>query len=320
MSPRPTARNYRVNRMPLTSAANHSQDGVHTYTGTINAEMVAVTPLHVGSGRGNFFTVDGHLTIPGSSLKGAIRSLFEIITYSCFPEQRGGASAGCSSEGGGYCPACQVFGGEGFMGRLFFHPSQVADNIETTTLKVPISSRAPTIQPGSGRRIFENRSPATVNKRRVEFLPAGTRLDLTIEFRSLASEELGLLLIVLGQDPAAPLYLKMGGVKAHGYGQVHIENLVVTRENAIRFEQYDAPPGDQMTADELIECIDAGKADTARFYADGHADVVRALADNTDNGGNGDDDPDPPASVRPEAQDYWQQMQDLWASRDDEGE
>lgn len=316
------AQSYRVNRMPLTWASDHSRDIEEALTGTLKATMVAVTPLHVGNGQGSFFRVDHQLTVPASSLKGAIRSQFELLTYSCFPEQRHGAMHACNSDDNHYCPACQLFGGEGYMGRLFFYPSPVDANTRVEEKGVPISPhRAPTIQHGSGRRIFENRAPREGHQRWVEFLPVGVSLPLQIDFRNLTCDELGLLLITLGQDAAAPLSLKLGGVKAHGYGQIRIDGLTISLKNVNRFKSYGGDSDREMAADELQECIGRAKADHTRFYLNGYRDVIDALSRGTSEApGLEQDEGTVEHEVSPEAEDIMRLIQKRWASQEDEDE
>ena len=54
-------------------------DGV---SGTINVQMKAVTPFCVRSANGNNCMINNSFFVPGTSLKGMIRSVFEIITMS----------------------------------------------------------------------------------------------------------------------------------------------------------------------------------------------------------------------------------------------
>ena len=55
-----------------------------SYTGYLDLEIMAKTPLFIGSKAQDpeFFSIDGKPTIPGSSLRGMIRSVFQLLTWS----------------------------------------------------------------------------------------------------------------------------------------------------------------------------------------------------------------------------------------------
>lgn len=52
------------------------------YSGKIKVDFKALTPFCVKGADGNGVNTDGHYFVPGTSLKGMIRSVFEIMTYS----------------------------------------------------------------------------------------------------------------------------------------------------------------------------------------------------------------------------------------------
>lgn len=231
---------------PIEDLQAHAVIGLsdELHTGSIFGIITAQTPIHVGTGQSasRFFTVSSVPTIPGSSLKGAIRSLFELITYSCFPHQDSGPYQRCAENKptSEFCPACKVFGGLGYAGRLYFHPAKPPTATQTIVIGVPIQpARSPISDPGTTRRVFEHVPLDTSNQRSVEVLDTGTELNFRLDFRSMRTDELGLLLIVLGQDPNAPIYPKVGALKAHGYGVVKITMSSIKTWQRQSFQEYE---------------------------------------------------------------------------------
>ncbi len=216
--------------------------GERLLSGRLTAVLICVTPLHVSSGKPKdnpnspspFFRRGDRLVVPGSSLKGTFRSLFEAITRSCLtlpPNDKKRRSVpeayiGCSVEDDrGFCPACRVFGGLGYQGRVFFSDAVVLGSpqpyLET------INQRWSPRRFHLGRRIYLHRDPVGLNptkEEQIEVLPEKTQLRMEMSFSHLTQEELGLLLIALGQDrdPPKRMVVKLGGAKAAGYGAVRV--------------------------------------------------------------------------------------------------
>ena len=104
--------------------------------GKLNITIECATPLHVGSGRLIFYEStetfthsllreNGRITVPGSSFKGMLRSMFEAVTTSCvlfaprtLPTKVG--MLGACNNSSGLCPACSVFGKLSYKGKLIF--------------------------------------------------------------------------------------------------------------------------------------------------------------------------------------------------------
>ena len=146
--------------------------------GKLNITVECLTPLHVGSGQliyneqsESFYHAllreNGQITIPGSSFKGMLRSIFEAVTPSCvllapraLPSKVGALSA-CNSNSG-QCPACSVFGRLSYKGKLIFSPFY--------TDASPVIYRLPPLEqpfktyPGASRGKGE-RDPRTGNER-----------------------------------------------------------------------------------------------------------------------------------------------------------
>ena len=116
---------------------SHARFDNQRYSGKIVCLLTVQAPIHIGSGVFELGTDAGYRDyqgvvkglikengipiIPGSSLKGAIRSVAEAISYSCFLERRSGFNP-CQVEKGTdrVCVACRIFGAMGYMGRISF--------------------------------------------------------------------------------------------------------------------------------------------------------------------------------------------------------
>lgn len=128
-----------------------SKEGHHKmhpdrFTGQLSGRMIALQPLHIGNGDlvppttvglpddvplvKAFFHHHHNILIPGSSLKGAVRGLVEALTFSCVNQtgvreiKNDNHLKACSYNArrhqGSLCPACYLFGGMGFAGRVTF--------------------------------------------------------------------------------------------------------------------------------------------------------------------------------------------------------
>ena len=144
--------------------------------GKLNITIECMTPLHVGSGQlmydvksESFYHAllreNEQITIPGSSFKGMLRSIFEAVTPSCvllapraLPLKVGALSA-CNSNSG-LCPACSLFGRLSYKGKLIFSPFYT--DALPVIMKLPqLEQPFKTYPPTSGRE----RDPRTGNER-----------------------------------------------------------------------------------------------------------------------------------------------------------
>ncbi|HHY39244.1 MAG TPA: hypothetical protein GX507_10005, partial [Clostridia bacterium] len=118
----------------------HNQFERGRFTGQLRLSLEVITPLHIGCGsfrlsQGKvaygFYRRNGRPAIPGSSLKGAVRSLAEAASRSCatLPTRNcprledalpRGAGKSCNDESA--CPSCRLFGfvhgRNGYRGRV----------------------------------------------------------------------------------------------------------------------------------------------------------------------------------------------------------
>lgn len=145
----------------------------NTLTGSLTLTFVCEQPIHVGAGVKRMMgthvvraasRVGGALVVPGSSLKGSIRSRYEAITCSCLMRPRQGdkirSSSGiqfaefrrdvldasnfdrCSIRGYDpartpLCSACALFGAPDLRGRVTFNDLRPVSPIESEVAAMP---------------------------------------------------------------------------------------------------------------------------------------------------------------------------------------
>jgi len=275
-------------RVERAKSAGHDSFKRGLLTGTIVGELVALTPVHVASGNveltGNnriplvkaHFRAGGKIAIPGSSLKGAVRSIVEAITRSCVRVQsrtlRDKLPRGfepCEPRDGNalLCPACRLFGAMGYQGQVRFLDASLIQG-KLTTMFTP-SLFAPRTYARvyydcsgtvKGRKFYFHGQPAKGNVP-LEVCDVGSRFRLRVDFANLTDAELGVLLTALGQGNP-PFALKLGGAKPACCGSIEVEIESV--------ETWDIA-GDALSFESSVD-----KADCNRLVNEAKALLVRA--------------------------------------------
>jgi CRISPR/Cas system CSM-associated protein Csm3 (group 7 of RAMP superfamily) len=244
--------------------AGHAEYKPGTVSGTLRGEILARTPLHVASGTLEVTDIPeaplvkahvrsgGRPVIPGSSFKGAIRSIVEAISPSCVRITRARRNQlprnvqGCWDKQD-LCVACRMFGSLGYQGQVRFSDAVLREGMSTRWTEMPAlyapRSRANLyFEQGQvkGRKFYMHGQPATGDTP-VEVCPPGALLEFTVQFENLRPAELGLLLIALGQGEPK-LYPKLGGGKPACYGSIEVQvtELEVFEEIEAAYADYDA--------------------------------------------------------------------------------
>ncbi|MBR8832948.1 MAG: CRISPR-associated protein [Stigonema ocellatum SAG 48.90 = DSM 106950] len=189
--------------------------------------------------------IDQKLSIQGSSLKGCIRSVYEAITRSCLcktkadinqiPDGYRECKINIKKQQVSLCHACQIFGAMDWQGLIDFNDAQ-CENVGFSTGFMPSLYRP---RPDQRRAYFDENGKVAGRKfyyHTVRAIDKGQNQGIAVQqaareytfttqlhFRNLKPEELGTLLIVLGQDPKYPIALKMGGGKPIGMGTMTVE-------------------------------------------------------------------------------------------------
>jgi len=263
----------------------YDQNRLH---GTIYLTLKVQTSLHISTGAvvlgsdiGSKISllktmiqgVDAKLSIQGSSLKGCIRSVYEAITNSTlgaitskYKEKIPTERLPCKNKEK-LCPASRVFGALDWQGLLDFNDAN-CERIGFSTGFMP-SLYAPRpncdayYQRGklAGRKFYYNMSKAIEKGQRdgISVQQAGKEYTFKtqVTFKNLLPEELGTLLIILGQDKKYPMALKVGGGKPIGMGTmtVNVDKINQPQNLKQRYSSYQVSEDDDLTGDKLQQFI-----------------------------------------------------------------
>jgi hypothetical protein len=227
-------------------------------SGTLELTLRTLTPVHVGLGYSDFTkagnqeylaalqaskpvreadAVRRRYLIPGSSIKGTVRSLVEAITRSCIRITQGRhrpyipqGYGGCMSVND-LCIACRLFGAQDYQGHVSFEDA-VAPKGSLVLLGTPLlwtparggRGLPPRYLQGNqarGRKFYAHaRPPSGADPRAC--IKSDAELPLRIHFLNLSEAELGILLTALGLHPSHPFPIKLGGGKPVGLGSVQV--------------------------------------------------------------------------------------------------
>lgn len=162
--------------------------------------------------------------LPGSSLKGAVRQVYELLTPSCRLDLACRVDADEARPR--ICPACSLFGAGGLAGRAAFGEAVPASDDAAEVLAVPVPTAWPPRkwQPRTVRAYDLDRAVDRQGAARPTpewtWAVAGSfasRLRLT----NASLEELGLLFAALGVG-AAGAGIRLGGKRFHGLGAASV--------------------------------------------------------------------------------------------------
>jgi len=165
--------------------------------------------------------------LPGSSLKGAVRQVYELLTPSCQLAPGGACRVSVRERDPQVCPACSLFGGAGLGGRLAFGEAEpAAANWKPLTgvRRTPMAWQPGRPQEGTVR-VYGQRRAVLPDGR-----PAGEEESTWAawgQFRSrlrlsnASDEELGILFASLGLGADSPM-VRVGGKKYHGFGAADV--------------------------------------------------------------------------------------------------
>lgn len=225
----------------------------HHHSGRLSYRLRALSHIFVASGayalgedigfpnegvvRGSY-RVGGAPAIPGSTLKGMVRSIVEAVTASCITITRvnrrqlpGGddLTRGCTPDKA--CPACSMFGRLGRMSKVSFSDALLTEEGSTGLYQLPALyspradwRRTPPVYLGPGQKLrgrkfyYHSKPRPDPRAASVEAIAIRSELEANLDFENLTDDELGALLFALGLDNSfAP---KLGGGKPVGLGSV----------------------------------------------------------------------------------------------------
>lgn len=212
------------------------------FTGRLRLCLTALTPLHVGAGEyvpdssgrpvQALARTGGQPVIPGSTIKGMVRSLAEAVSHSCNPLERGSRCPQKDREKGEFraCPACQLFGFIGarsLRGRVRFSDfvldGPAAGQVEILGLPQPFPAvaRSPDL-----RKVYRHALEPRSGPLPVETVRAGARFSGDIWMENLSQDELAHLAFALGLDGS--FQHKVGFGKSAGYGSAALSLVEAT--------------------------------------------------------------------------------------------
>jgi hypothetical protein len=254
-----------TNAMDPTGPEGHQHYKESLFTGRITGILTALSPIHVASGTIELtatqpslvkahFRVKGRPAIPGSSLKGAIRSIVEAIsnppsclrvTQARFDNIPNNVRRCANKES--LCIACRMFGAMGFLGKISFHDSILQEG-RTEIIKIPSFYPARTRErlyfdrgKVKGRKFYRHGNDGLIAAGNVpiESCAVGTCFNLSVDIVNLAKSELALLLFALGQGKPK-IYPKIGGGKPACCGSIDVQSINLTmiqpKESFLEFE------------------------------------------------------------------------------------
>lgn len=235
-----------------------SHEKISDLIGKIELQMEVVSDyLFVGSGGYDFresdklvyytfFRSNGNITIPGTSIKGAVRSVAEAVSNSCVsqtgkrerpPDTHGKCEFNLEENRTNLCPSCKIFGTTGYSGRVNFSDAPTGKK-ELEIVK--IGELFPPRITQQKRKFYQNKQFNPVgnlklkpNYRFVEAMKNGSVFKTSLNFQNLKEEELSLLLYSMGinQD----YRIKIGGAKPRCFGTVKLQpvEIKLLNKNAI---------------------------------------------------------------------------------------
>jgi hypothetical protein len=244
----PLPKPYDFVPLPARKPQRQLPAGHHRYqpgalSGTLQAVIVARSPVHVASGileqvpgdrqyplvKGHFRT-GGVPTIPATSLKGCVRSIVEAISRSAVQVTRE------EDLPNDYRPlpsaekldvAERIFGALGYQGLARFADAPLREGkmitVPTPQLFSPRRNARDTYFDGRtlrGRKFYMHGKLAKGNLP-LEACDVGSRFDLRLDFSNLTPGELGLILIALGLGEPR-LWPKLGGGKPACLGTIEV--------------------------------------------------------------------------------------------------
>ena len=258
----------RVNRKPPTG---HERYRTGHFTGQIHGTIEALSPIHIGSGIIDLgrdveliktaVRTNDNVVIPGSSLKGAIRSVVEVISESCVCKVTGrirrvvpGGLTECRQKRR-LCVACRIFGAMGFQANIAIQDAPQTEG-EIVTNSVPELFAPGRYQRGiqsiPGRKFYMHGKVASGDTP-VEACEVGSKFRFVVQVNNLTQAEWGLFFTALGHHHEHPFKLKIGGVKPVCFGSIDIQigEVQIDEQVRDRYLDWNAQSESAKTSEEL---------------------------------------------------------------------
>ena len=266
-------------------------------SGRLCCELEALTPLLIGDGKGEFVRhADDHQPyIPATSLKGAIRSLAEVVGNTAVPfpkvsvddqhqlaKARQGSQLDTTARTFGY-----LDGGKVFAGLIRFSDAEITGESQPSNqwqqYEVAVGQPKPShsaFYPGKNQRKFYHHHPGATQLTpphpgitqtvKVRPAPLGTRFHFTVDFANLRDAELNLLLYCLVLEEQTTVKLSPATL---GRG---IDQGGLTLRGPLRHKLGGAKPHGAGSARVRITMLEVRADPIARYRGNDTADVREA--------------------------------------------
>ena len=235
-------------------------------TGQIHGTIEALSPIHIGSGIIDLgqnvdliktaVRTGTNIVIPGSSLKGAIRSVLEAISKSCVCKIANNTKVGtifrfknklkqfceCSDKSR-LCVACRMFGAMEFQGNIAIQDAPHIEGKIVTKLVPPL--HRPQCYKTDNRnrpmRKFYMHGEVASGRTPIEACEVGSKFRFVVNFNNLTKAELGLFFTALGHHSEYPFKLKIGGAKPVCFGSIdfQIDEIHVDKQTPDKYLDWD---------------------------------------------------------------------------------
>ena len=278
-APKPFAFMPLPNRVNRQRPTGHDLYNAECTTGQIQGTIEALSPIHIGSGIIDLgqdveliktaVRTSENVVIPGSSLKGAIRSVIEAISESCVCKVSGRIRravprdfAECRQKER-LCVTCRMFGAMGFQGNVAVQDAPQIEG-EIVTKLVPELYAPRRYQHGMrdipGRKFYMHGQVAS-GETPVEACEVGSKFRFVVQIDNLRQAEWGLLFTALGHHPNHPFKIKIGGAKTVCFGSIdfQLERIQIEAQTRDQYLDWDVKPESAKTGEPLEtwkrECI-----------------------------------------------------------------
>ena len=199
-------------------------------TGRIQGTIKALTPIHVGSGIidlgehvnqqveliKSVMRTKGEIVIPGSSLKGAIRSIVEAISESCVCKTKVNLGRNTLRDfkecrrnyrNERLCIACRMFGAMGYQGNIAIQDAPLIQG-NIVTKRVPILERPRrynTDNQGRPMRKFYKHGEVAIGETAFEACGVDSTFRFEVQIANLSYAEWGFILYSVGKTSTIPV-------------------------------------------------------------------------------------------------------------------
>ncbi|MDT9273030.1 MAG: RAMP superfamily CRISPR-associated protein [Limnospira sp. PMC 737.11] len=268
------------NAPTLTSPAGHHKYLKNRIHGILHLQLTVETALHISTGTvmmgrdlgqskipliKTMQTGNEKLTIPGSSLKGVVRSIYEAITNSTlavvtnrYKDKMPRNRLPCGSKEK-LCPASRVFGALDWQGLISFQDARCvkkgfAPGFMPSLYRPRPDQRRKYFNPVSRKFYYHAIKAVAGGEKGIPTQQAAAQytFETQLQFMNLTQAELGALLASLGQDKDYPFSLKVGAGKPIGMGTMTVKITQIQRTDSMRdrYSDYNTEPP-SLTGSEL---------------------------------------------------------------------